>query len=59
MNKIFQVATFIPRKAWNYTKALNTATRNLREIFFFRSLSYKALWRYVGSAKELHLQLKH
>ena len=25
MGKIFQVATFIPRKVWNYTKSINTA----------------------------------
>lgn len=32
MNKIFRVATFIPKKVWNYPKAINTALEAPIEI---------------------------
>jgi hypothetical protein len=32
MNKIFQVATFIPKKVWNYPKAINTVLEAPIEI---------------------------
>ena len=32
MNSLFKVVTFVPRKVWNYTKAINTALEAPLEI---------------------------